>query len=179
MVQSAKVTWQTSVRLGNSIPKHTWSLCTSDTEQLQNQTFSKQLKKWNSLSSCGIFINLLSIVFLVFFFFYLGLTICCSCENCLVRALTTLLPHIYAKGSKWHFLVVCIISPVSVAIWILMQVFPIPFLFPIQRSCKEESQGKPENLCHGLTLAGCQVPTKAVLSLPSSTGQRRKNTMTG
>ena len=29
--------------------------------------------------------------------------------------------------------------------------------------------------CGGLTPAGCQVPTKAALSLPSSTGQGREN----
>lgn len=29
--------------------------------------------------------------------------------------------------------------------------------------------------CDGMTLAGCQVPTRAALSLPSSTGQVREN----
>uniref|UniRef100_A0A8C4UT56 60S ribosomal protein L37a n=1 Tax=Falco tinnunculus TaxID=100819 RepID=A0A8C4UT56_FALTI len=33
----------------------------------------------------------------------------------------------------------------------------------------------PALLCGGLTLAGCQVPTKAALSLPFSGGQRREN----
>jgi len=33
--------------------------------------------------------------------------------------------------------------------------------------------------CGGLTLAGLQVPTKAVLSPHSSTGQRRENIMKG
>ena len=33
--------------------------------------------------------------------------------------------------------------------------------------------------CGGLTLPGCQVPTKAALSLPSSTGQGRENIMKG
>ena len=33
--------------------------------------------------------------------------------------------------------------------------------------------------CGGLTLAGCQVPTKATLSLPSSTGQGRENKTKG
>ena len=32
-------------------------------------------------------------------------------------------------------------------------------------------------ICGGLTLAGCQVPTKAALSLPSSAGQGRENIM--
>lgn len=35
---------------------------------------------------------------------------------------------------------------------------------------------KQENQCGGLMLAGCQVPTKAVLFLPSSAGQGRGNT---
>ena len=35
------------------------------------------------------------------------------------------------------------------------------------------------SLCGGLTLAGCQVPTKATLSLPSSAGQGRENIMKG
>ena len=33
--------------------------------------------------------------------------------------------------------------------------------------------------CGGLTLAGCQVPTKAALSLPSTAGQGRENIMKG
>lgn len=33
--------------------------------------------------------------------------------------------------------------------------------------------------CGGLTLAGCQVPTKASLSFPSSTGQGRENMTKG
>lgn len=34
-------------------------------------------------------------------------------------------------------------------------------------------------VCRGLTLAGCQVPTKASLPLPSSAGQERENTTKG
>ncbi|KAK4827032.1 hypothetical protein QYF61_013166 [Mycteria americana] len=34
---------------------------------------------------------------------------------------------------------------------------------------------RQEHACGGLTLAGCQVPTKAALSLPSSAGQGREN----
>ena len=33
--------------------------------------------------------------------------------------------------------------------------------------------------CGGLTLTGCQVPTKATLSLPSSAGQGRENITKG
>lgn len=33
--------------------------------------------------------------------------------------------------------------------------------------------------CGSLTLAGCQVPTKAALPLPSSAGQGKENTMKG
>lgn len=38
---------------------------------------------------------------------------------------------------------------------------------------------KQENQCGGLVLASCQVPTKAVLLLPSSAGQERGNTAKG
>lgn len=43
------------------------------------------------------------------------------------------------------------------------------FIFPVGTFC----------FCSGLTLAGCQVPAKSALSLPSSTGQESENTMNG